>query len=370
MSSEYEYHLQKYAGLRSRHICPACGHKGEFTLYVNDAGEPLAENVGRCNRESACGYHYTPGQYFHDHPELRSGKDWRDERPEWLDKPKPQPKPLCTIPEDIVARSVTHRSKSQFVRFLDTIFDPLVVEGLIDEYRLGTTKSGAVIFFQIDTQGRCRTGKMMLYDPETGHRIKDKDKPGRINWVHAVMKKVGMLPEDWELTQCLFGEHLLPLYPDKPVALVESEKTAVICAGLLPKFLWLATGGKSQISAEKLAVIGARKLTAFPDVDGYTDWQTKLTAIPDLKVTIADVLQQNATPEDFLNHIDIADWLLRDRLRPRGEDGKRHSRTFLEVQKYISPEVADEVEALIDALGLEFFGKVEKVEVEKGEQPP
>ena len=49
---------------------------------------------------------------------------------------------------------------------------------------------------------------MMLYDPETGHRIKDKDKPGRINWVHALMKRTGMLPQDWEVTQCLFGEHL------------------------------------------------------------------------------------------------------------------------------------------------------------------
>lgn len=52
-----------------------------------------------------------------------------------------------------------------------------------------------------------------------------------------------------------------------------------------------------------------------------------------------------------------------------GEDGRRHSRTFLEIQKYISPEVADEVEALIDELGLEFFGKVERVEVEEGEPP-
>lgn len=58
----------------------------------------------------------------------------------------------------------------------------------------------------------------------------------------------------------------------------------------------------------------------------------------------------------------IADWLLGTRERPVGADGRRHSRTFLEIQKYISPEVDDEVEALIDELGLEFFGKVEEVE--------
>ena len=151
--------------------------------------------------------------------------------------------------------------------------------------------------------------------------------------------------------------------------LVESEKTAVICAGLMPQYLWLATGGKSQLKAEKFAVLGSRKITAFPDVDGFTEWTQKLKAIPNLNVTIADVLQRSATPEDFKAQIDIADWLLRERLRPRGSDGQRHSRTFLDIQKYISPEVASEVEALIDELGLEFYGKVEKVEVED-DRPP
>ena len=33
--------------------------------------------------------------------------------------------------------------------------------------------------------------------------------------------------------------------------------------------------------------------------------------------------------------------------------------------RYISPEVAGEVEALIEDLGVEFYGKVERVEVEE-----
>lgn len=110
------------------------------------------------------------------------------------------------------------------------------------------------------------------------------------------------------------------MYPDKPVALVESEKTAVICAGLMPRFLWLATGGKQQINTEKFAVLGKRKVTAFPDVDGFTEWTERLHAIQGLNVTIADVLQKEATPQDFLEHIDIADWLLRTRERPVGEE--------------------------------------------------
>ena len=82
----------------------------------------------------------------------------------------------------------------------------------------------------------------MQYNPSTGHRIKDPNKPGRINWLHSILKRRKQLhPPDWQLTQCLFGEHLLLQHQDKTVALVESEKTAIICAALMPQYLWLAT---------------------------------------------------------------------------------------------------------------------------------
>ena len=73
----------------------------------------------------------------------------------------------------------------------------------------------------------------MKYDPVTGHRIKDDSSKCPITWIHALMKRKGLLPEEWELTKCLFGEHLILLYPGRTVALVESEKTAVICAGFI-----------------------------------------------------------------------------------------------------------------------------------------
>ncbi len=365
--------LQKYGGRSTRYTCPNCKRDHCFTRYLDDNGEEIDPTCGICDHTGSCGYHLPPREFYKLHPEKKPGPDWRYQKVDWLEAKKQRTKALpvatCFIPPDIVLKSVRPDRDSDFVTFLRTMLDPIVVEGLINDYQLGVTSKKDVIFFQLDINGSCRTGKIMKYDPETGHRIKDESKPGRINWVHAVMKKVGQLPEDWELTQCLFGEHLLPIYPDKPVALGENQKTAVICCGLMPKFLWLATGGKQQINQEKFAVLGKRKVTAFPDVDGFNEWITRLKGVTGLNVTIADVLQKEATPQDFLDHIDIADWLLRTRERPVGADGRRHSRTFLEIQKYISPEVADEVEALIDELGLEFFGKVEKVEVEE-DLPP
>ena len=74
-----------------------------------------------------------------------------------------------------------------FTTFLETVLDPMVVEGLVDQYQLGVTKAGDVIFFQIDKEGRCRTGKVMKYDPVTGHRIKDDSSKCPITWIHALM---------------------------------------------------------------------------------------------------------------------------------------------------------------------------------------
>ena len=166
------------------------------------------------------------------------------------------------IPYEYVTRSLSFDpKKSSFTTFLESMLDPLVVEGLVEQYQLGVTKAGDVIFFQIDRECRCRTGKVMKYDPVTGHRIKDDSSKCPINWIHALMKRKGLLPEEWALSQCLFGEHLLSMYPDRTVALVESEKTAVFCAGFIPEYVWLATGGKTSLG-NKLDVLSGRKVGA------------------------------------------------------------------------------------------------------------
>ena len=350
------FSLEKYAGIRSRHTCPSCGGKRCFTLYVDEAGEPLAENVGRCDHESGCGYHYTPKEYFRDHPEA-DGKDWRETEPEWLGKAlerrkREERKTLCLIPAEVVGRSVRPEITSSFTTFLLHLFDDVTVVKLVTEYRLGVTKAGDVIFFQIDTEGRCRTGKIMKYDPETGHRVKDEGTKGRINWAHSLMKRSGSLPEDWQLTQCLFGEHLLTEHPDKPVALVESEKTAVICAAMMPEYIWLATGGKSQFN-ERLNVLQGRDIVAFPDVDGFETWTEKAALLPHLGIKVSSLLLKNATEEERGQHIDIADWLVKWKLEPRPDATASLNRTFRKVAKYFSPEYHSEILALIEDFELE-----------------
>ena len=125
-------------------------------------------------------------------------------------------------------------------------------------------------------------------------------------WVHTNLKAAHLLPPEWRLTQCLFGEHLLQGKVNANVALVESEKTAVICSLLLPEYIWLATGGKSQFND---------RLTAFPDIDGYDEWRKKAKNYPMLDITISDILERNATPDQRERQVDIADLLLEEMLK-------------------------------------------------------
>ena len=234
----YRYHLLKYAGIRTRFTCPSCGRKHCFAPYVDENDRPA--DVGRyggCDHESSCGYCLYPP----------SNRDWYESWNEYAARQSFHPKSVaagfppvqstsdvCTIPADIVSRTVRLHPRSDFLRFLGTIASEEDIARAVNEYQLGLARGRAVVFYQIDTLDRCRTGKVMKYDPVTGHRIKDHDATTSITWVLSLLSRKGMLPSGWTPPQCLFGEHLLPRYLDKPVALVESEKTAVITSIFRP----------------------------------------------------------------------------------------------------------------------------------------
>lgn len=69
----------------------------------------------------------------------------------------------------------------------------------------------------------------MLYDSETGKRVKHPY--NHITWAHSLLKQ-----KDFNLKQYFFGEHLLLKSIDKPIAVVESEKAALIASFYMPQF--------------------------------------------------------------------------------------------------------------------------------------
>lgn len=310
MTNYNQPYLEKYAGRSSRHECPSCGDPHSFAYYLDgNTGEPIAKTVGRCNHESSCGYHYTPKQFFIDNP-VEKELFVAPVRQKPIQKPQQE---VGYIPFQYVEKAVSYNSS--FIRFLCGLFDrysqssPTIVR-IMEDYALEATKDGCIIYWQIDINGKVRTGKIMKYNQETGHRVKDA---GGINWVHSVLKKKKLLPDNFNLVQCLFGEHLLKMFPEKPVALVESEKSALIASGVYPEYIWLATGGKSQLSIDKLNVLRGRTVIMFPDVDGFEYWSNKTKEVGTIgcRVIVSDLLEKNATDEDRTNKIDLADWLVK-----------------------------------------------------------
>jgi hypothetical protein len=190
-----------------------------------------------------------------------------------------------------------------------------------ENYALGATKTDEVIFWQIDMNGKVRTGKIMQYNPITGRR--QKHESGAIDWVHNKLKKTKHIPEDFNLQQCFFGEHLLKLYPDKTVAIVESEKSALIASAIFPDLVWLGAGNMNGLSIEKCQVIQNRTVILFPDLNAFDKWSEKaqiLNALPPspqgegsgvrFKINVSTLLEDIATPAAKEKGLDVADFMI------------------------------------------------------------
>ena len=351
MEAEHRYILEPYSGPGSRYTCPECGRKGAFVRYIDtETGEQLADNVGRCNREDSCGYHYKPRDYYRDHPDR--GQPFQ---PALRTKPRPiirewtPPPPLesYTIPaqlvKDLYAREAREEAgkmpsarrwpfshlftgsqlrngiersafrscavSSYLAAYLWDKFGADAIQPVVRSYHLGSWR-GAAVFWYIDSGRRIRTGKAMYY-LENGHRNKNYHP----FYMHPIISAHKPLPEGWALRRCLFGAHLLQARPADPVALVESEKTALICATLCPGPIWLAAGGKHYLNADTCAELKGRKVIAYPDLAAFDEWQQKLADLSrkiGFAVEVSDLLERIATAQERAAGLDIADYLLHE----------------------------------------------------------
>jgi len=300
--NEHRYILQPYTGRNSRYTCPACKKPHEFSRYVDiETGEQLADNVGMCNNKNKCGYHYPPKQYFADNGIKPAAISHKPQK-------QTQARPVSYIDKTIFHQSLKGYDNNYLIKYLDRIFDPDTVDLLINLYKIGTSSrygGGTTVYWQIDENNNVRAGKLIKY-AENGHRVHGKN-----NWVHSILKL-----NNFNLKQCLFGEHILKHAPDAPVCIVESEKTAIIAAALMPDMVWLATGGAENLSNDKIKVLRGRNVILFPDAsnDGriYDKWKKKAD---EFGFNISDLLERETTPEQKAGGVDIADFLIKQKLK-------------------------------------------------------
>jgi hypothetical protein len=268
---------------------------------------------------------------------------------------------LCPLPSDIVTKCLS--LNSEFCK--SVVSSGYLSKGQLHRsaarYRLGATKDGGVIFWQIDDHQQVHTGKIMYYQSDC-HR----DKQHHPTWVHCLMKD--QLPPNYEFHPCLFGLHLLSNtdlsdntdnsrtntdslrsrvwrcessdLPDNKfsnslilennksvqsvksvvpkIAIVESEKSAVILSEKFPDFVWLSCGGLQAFKAELLAPLVDYKVVIFPDTDptgdAFRQWSQVATEAQRLykfryPLRVSPLLESHASPEQKQRKIDLVDYL-------------------------------------------------------------
>ena len=242
---QYRYELRKGS---KKDECPEC-RKKSFVPYIDKKdGKPAGERYGRCERINQCGYSNYP----------KASKSDNYEPPI---KPYVPPLPIEYIPKELVEKTFHDFKSNVFFQYLVKTFGGERAMELQSKYNIGTAKHGGTIFWQQDLLGRFRTGKVMYYR-DNGKRDK-----ARHSWfTHSKIKP------DFNFRQCFFGLHLVS--KDHPVALCESEKTAVLMSVYMPEFTWVASGGSEMLNIQRLNEL-PRLDKVFADGGQFEKWEMK-----------------------------------------------------------------------------------------------
>lgn len=134
----------------------------------------------------------------------------------------------------------------------------------------------AVTIPQVDKDGNVVDIRIMAFQPD-GRRVKYKNKDGEIIGLMSTARKILQTSGD-KAAQPLFGEHLAFMQQDfSYIAVVESEKTALIMSCLIPKVLWLATCSMDMITPHsalhKLEPFAHMPIRLIPDRNAVEKWQ-------------------------------------------------------------------------------------------------
>lgn len=292
----------------NKYICPQCGKRTFVRVVDTETGELLPEYVGKCDRLNNCGYCFSYGEFFKQNKEWNHSKKYiQIRKTNQILSTKQMNKPICFIDDIIMEQTLT--KDSDFREYMIDVFGVDNVTRIFNKYKVGADDYGNVIFWQIDIDGKVRGGKIIKYERNTGHRIHDK---WGVTWHHSTLIKQKKLDNNWKLSQTLFGSHLVAESTQK-IALVESEKTALICSILLPEYIWLATGGIEFFNENMCQSLKGRDVIIYPDLGAYSIWEAKAVTVArqvGFRYSLSDLLERVATPMERKKQLDIADYLL------------------------------------------------------------
>ena len=338
MNTLFSYALDKSS---KKFFCPSCNKK-RFVRYIDvRTGEYLPIIYGRCDRLDNCNYHLNP---------LTDGYGRDNQRFNQPRPIKPINRPSQTNSQRVIYfdkgiynnyLSPSYYDYNTFARYLSLMapftFDKSDIIKVLQLYRAGTIinpegsqyMNGAMTIPFIDINGNIRAVQVKLFD-ENNHGY-------QTNYLHQMVKhgfeKNGKDMPLWlkdytdqeKKVSCLFGEHLLKLYPSNPVNIVEAPKTAIYCTlyfGLPEKetdIIWLAVGAKDYLNFDVFKILKGRRGKVYPDLstDGktYKEWNDKIKSyvsmLPGTTFVLSDLIERLANKEQRQNGSDIADILIK-----------------------------------------------------------
>ncbi len=233
--------------------------------------------------------------------------------------------PPAEIPTSFVRSRIS--TTNSFCQCLLAIYPRHDVERVTQLYRLGTytqlSRPDDVLFPSITAEGKVVNVKVQSYPVANPHdaRFLHNDK-SHCFWLASILQRRGELPAHARYTtDCLFGEHLLPLHPQATVCLVESPKNAIIGALEFPSYLWLATGNMGQFKPSVAKPLEGRNVIVIPDCNATDLWTQRthdMRHIAHFAICHASQLLK----ADADSKSDFADSLIADRITRLGRNSR------------------------------------------------
>ncbi|MDI9878059.1 DUF6371 domain-containing protein [Flectobacillus longus] len=341
MNGKYRFILDKSS---KKFFCNWCKSQTLVRYLDTQTGDYLPPEFGRCDKEVKCGYHLNP--YIEGYSKQVTSLEYTNyqipQKPVRVNqKEQTQTQEVILFDWDSFLETLVKNgyTENNFIQnLLQNVPFPFLKEDVaevIKLYRLGTItkgyRRGATTFPFIDSEGGVRAIQVKQFD-NLNHTL-----PRGTDFLHSMLHREYDLKKieypNWlkeYLTQdkkvsCLFGEHLLKMFPQNPIALVEAPKTAIygtLYFGLPHSYhdlVWLAVYNKSSFSFEKLRSLRGRNVLVFPDLSQhgktFKEWNDKAENIkkqyPDIKFSFSDFLEKRAIEEDKIKGLDLADYLIK-----------------------------------------------------------
>ena len=163
----------------------------------------------------------------------------------------------------------TTKKKNQFGIYLKS-----QAENLTSLYDIRGVKNGyledATLLPYIDYNNNFITAKIVKYNTKTGKRNKAQYSN---SWFHAykpIKKELGITDKIQKKINCFFGENLVA-NNNKPVVIVEAEKTAIILSMLFENIVFIASGGLGKLKTLDYKFLLNRDVSLYPD-NGAAEW--------------------------------------------------------------------------------------------------